>query len=83
MSNIENSIERTADYWAQVFNRYTNQYICDIAVVDDMGFLYDEDGFIGEVFTIENSGICSRRTRENISPLVNLDVDEIKVVLAQ
>lgn len=81
MFNLEKYIENSADNWASVSNRFTGEIVCDIAIVDDMGFVYDEDGYIGECFTIDST-IFSAATRSVISEIVNLDKSEVRIQYA-
>lgn len=81
MFNLEQNIENNADNWASVTNRFTGEPVCEIAIVDDMGFVYDEDGYIGVCFTIDST-IFSAATRNVISEIVNLDNSEVRIQYA-
>ncbi len=82
MFKVEQHIENNADMWATVFDRYTGEPLCDVAFIDDMGFLFDDEGFIGETFTVEGSGINSYRSRRNCGYLMYRDAQDIQIVPA-
>lgn len=79
MFNVESNIVKNTDYIASVYNRFTYELVCYVHVVGDMGFIFDDDGFIDESFSIEDSGICSHRSKVNLSHIVNLDPSEILI----
>lgn len=79
MFNSDKYIERNAEKWAEVYNRFTREYICDVAIIGDMGFIFDVDGFIGECFTLVNDSVLSRGSREVLAGYTCVDADELSI----
>lgn len=79
MEEYEKVMFRHIDYWATVVDNFTKRDLCDIAVIGDSGFMFDDDGFIGIEFDIVGSGIKSRATREIIGNIVNREPCEFCV----
>jgi len=82
MFNLEQHIINNADSFVTFYDRFTGQYLCDGYVIEDVCFLFDDDGIIdGAMFTIEGSGIRSYRSRVNAGNAMGLDASEIYVSL--
>lgn len=79
MFKLEEYVERNATEWVDVVE-LDGSTLCSIAVCDDSGFVFDDDGFVGVEFDIVGSGIRSRGTREIIGNIVNRETIEFRLV---
>lgn len=82
MEEYEKVMFNHIDYWATVVDSFSKRDLCDIAVIGNSGFVFDDDGFIGIEFDIVGSGIKSRATREIVGNIVNRELCEFDIVYA-